>query len=455
MNKDNNKLKSSFRDPSGFMFLDDDVLYRKVAPQYADTYRHLMESGLAEALFSANLLVPHVETEQNASGIILRPEKIPFISYPYEWSFPQLKDAALCTLRIAEIALNHGMILKDASAFNIQFHSGAPILLDTLSFELYEPGQPWTAYRQFCQHFLAPLALMSYRDHCLNLLLRVNLDGVPLDLASRLLPARTWLRPSILFHVHLHAASQRRYSSDKSRKQARTMFSENAMRGLISNLSNFVRSLRIRTHKTEWGDYYQQTNYSERASDQKAGIVEQILDAEKPQAVWDFGANDGRYSRLATGKNVPTVAWDIDPVAVARNYQMSRDGRDPYMVPLLLDLMNPSPDVGWHLAERDSLLQRGPADMGLALALIHHLAISNNVPLKRIAEFFSQASRKLLIEFVPKEDSQVQRLLTSRVDIFDNYTQTHFEEAFSRYFHLQKKFEVADSKRILYYMESR
>ena len=202
--------RASFRDPSGFVFRRGGVLYRQVNPPYREDYDHLMSSGLYEALASDGLLVAHVERpsvppHEPGAYRILQPDPVPFLSYPYEWCFGALKAAALLTLEIQRRALAHEMVLKDASAYNVQFMGSRPLFIDTLSFARYQPGRPWVAYRQFCEHFLAPLLLISRVDPRLGRMQAVHLDGIPLDLASRLLPGRTWLRLSPLLHVHLHA----------------------------------------------------------------------------------------------------------------------------------------------------------------------------------------------------------------------------------------------------------
>src|SRR5574338_267074 len=193
---------SSFRDPSGYVYKDaSGNVMRYVSKEYADDYNFLMQSGLYNELVDAGLLIPHKEVTPKAIDAnrhkLLQPEQIPFMSYPYEWSFSQLKDAALATIKTQQAALKHGMVLKDASAYNIQFYKGKPVLIDTLSFERYKTDEPWIAYRQFCQHFLAPLALAAYVDIRLLKLLRDYIDGVPLDLASELLPARTKFKPQL------------------------------------------------------------------------------------------------------------------------------------------------------------------------------------------------------------------------------------------------------------------
>ena len=449
------RVAGSFRDPSGHLFVRDGVLYRQVNESYRTDYDHLVESGLYDALVGAGMLVAHEGAPvglANDGGAykVIQPQRVPFISYPYEWCFSELKDAALLTLDIQKKALDHGMSLKDASAYNVQFVQRRPTMIDTLSFEKYKEGLPWVAYRQFCQHFLAPLALMAYSDVRHGSMLRTYIDGVPLDLASKLLPWRTRLKLGLFMHVHLHARAQARHAATAAKPKGK--MSLTALRGLIDGLSSTVRSLKWRRGKTEWGGYYDDTNYSQAAMERKREIVSAFLDRTGAASVWDLGANTGEFSRIAASKGAATIAFDIDPVAVETNYV---DGGSDDVLPLQLDLTNPSPGVGWANTERMSILERGPADTVMALALIHHLAISNNVPLEHLAEFFAGACQTLIIEFVPKEDSQVQRLLATREDIFPNYDQSGFEAAFAAHFEIEERAEVDGSQRVLYRMTNR
>jgi len=453
-------VAGSFRDRSGFVFERDGVVFRQVNECYRAHLECAETSGLLAALMSRKLLVPHEDAPvdqapQPGACRLLRPERVPFVSYPFEWCFSQLRDAALLTLDVQRLALEHGMSLKDASAYNVQFLRGKPILIDTLSFESYTEGAPWVAYRQFCQHFLAPLSLMAERDVRLGQLFRVFIDGVPLDLASRLLPRTTWLKPAIAMHVHLHARAQRRYAKGEDRPVRTPRISRTSALALLANLRAAVEALRWTAAGTEWADYYSETNYSDRAAAEKHRLVGRMLEQARPASVWDLGANTGRFSRLASEKGITTVAFDVDPAAVDRNYRTSVETGNQYQLPLVLDLTNPSPGLGWAGTERMSLEARGPAGAILALALIHHLAIANNVPLDSVAAFLARNTEHLIIEFVPKSDSQVRRLLASRADVFDEYTRPGFESAFSRYFTINASESIADSERVVYLMRRR
>jgi hypothetical protein len=451
-------LTSSFRDPSGFVFTHEGQIHRQVNQRYREHFDRLIDSGLYAALVEQNLLIPHQEADPKLARTpeaykILKPEQVPFISYPYEWSFSQFQDAALATLRIQKAAFEKGMGLKDASAFNIQFHQGRPVLIDTLSFEIYREGAPWIAYRQYCEHFLAPLALMAYRDVRLSQLLRRNIDGIPVDLASTLLPARTRLKGGLLMHLHLHAKSQARHNNNPSAAKT-TKVSRAGLQGIIENLESATAALTLKSNTGVWADYYSDTNYSESAAAHKTELVASYIERANPKTVWDLGGNVGRYSRLAAGRGIFTLSLDLDPAAVELNYRACRKENIETLLPLVIDLTNPSPGLGWAHQERASLQSRGPADLLMALALIHHLAISNNTPLDRVAAYFAALGRHLIIEFVPKGDSQVERLLASREDIFDHYTQQGFEKAFGQFFTTLDRQAIRDSKRTLYLLRT-
>ncbi len=450
-------IAGSFRDPSGFLYERSGILYRQINRCYQADYERLMDSGLYRRLVERGWLVPHEEVavepaEPEQAWKVIRPERVPFVSYPYEWCFGQLRDAALLTLQIHRLALEHGMGLKDASAYNVQFRGGRPVWIDTLSFATYREGEPWVAYRQFCQHFLAPLALMAHREVRLSQLLRVFVDGVPLDLASRLLPWKTRLQPRLAAHVHLHARVQQRLGANPKAHAGRQM-SRHAMLGILSSLDRTIAALRWEPGGTVWSDYYQDTNYSSEAFEHKRQLVSEFLQRLRPRLVWDLGANIGVFSRLASERGIYTVAFDMDPAAVEKNYRQAAASGDTQLLPLVADLTNPSGAMGWAERERMSLAERGPADALLALALVHHLAIGNNVPLGSIAEYFARLGRALIIEFVPKEDSQVQRLLAAREDIFAHYTRVEFERAFGRWFRIEQAVPIRESQRILYCMQ--
>lgn len=451
--------KSSFRDPSGFLFWHDNSIYRNIDLSYKKNYDFFISSGLYKYLVDNEFLVSHEEVEifpLQHSYKVIKPKRIPFISYPYEWSFSQLKDAALLTLNLQLKALEFGMTLKDCSVYNVQFLKGKPIFIDTLSFEIYNEGQLWTGYKQFCQHFLAPLFLMSKVDIRLNQLLREFIDGIPLDLTSKLLPKSSYLNFSALMNIHLHAKSQKYYEDKQvDLKKYNKKLSKRSFLILVDNLRSAIKKLKWKSGGTEWADYYSGDSYSQKGFEDKKELILKYLDYINPKVVWDFGANDGFFSRLASKNGAFVLSCDIDVSCVENNYLNVKKHKEKNIFPIFLDLTNPSPDIGWNNNERLSLKKRGKPDVIFALALIHHLTISNNLPFSYVAEYFSSIGKNLIIEFIPKQDKKVQILLATRNDIFVNYNQENFELEFSKLFDIQEKNQVKDSLRTLYYMSKK
>jgi len=450
---------SSFRDPDAFIFFFNNELYRQINQRSRENFDFFLDSGLYQKLVEKKMLVSHEEVSlklaitENAYKII-KPQPIPFVSYPYEWCFSQLKDAALLTLEIQEMALAYNMSLKDASAYNVQFIGYKPIFIDTLSFEKYKEGEPWIAYRQFCQHFLAPLSLMAEKDPRLNFLLRDFIDGIPLDLTSRMLPWTAKLNFSLLTHIHLHALNQKRMANKKINKNKYKM-KKFQMMALISSLKSAIKKMRMKNFQTEWQEYYHFTNYSDESFEYKKLLFKNFLGKIKPKSVLDLGANEGIFSQIACQNGAYTIACDIDSLAVEKAYLEAKKSKNKLLLPLIIDLTNPSPSLGWENTERKSFSQRIKVDCVSALALIHHLAISNNLPFTLISQYFASLGKYLIIEFVPKEDSNVQKLLQNREDIFDEYSKEGFEKAFGKYFQILEQKKIKESKRVLYLMKRR
>ncbi len=455
-------VAGSFRDPAGHVFSRDGVIHRRVEPAGAAAFHQMLSSGLYGALVGERLLVSHddlgPDPRQPGAATVLRPQQIPMISYPYEWSLSQLRDAALVTLRAQQLAVRFGMTLKDASAYNVQFLAGRPILIDTLSFEPYGGG-PWLAYRQFCQHFYAPLLLGATRDARLLGLSRQFIDGPPLGLVSSLLPRRSWLRPGPLLHVHLHARAESRWAArDLPAPQAtatRTSRSVSRIEALTHSLDRAVAAVTWPT-RSVWSDYYaDKESYTPEAFAEKTRVVTDWLDRLRPSLVWDLGANTGHFSKLAAGLGATTVAFDGDAACVDALYRTIEPDARPTVLPLVLDLANPSPGLGWANTERMTLESRGPADLLLVLAVTHHLAIGNNVPLTSLASWLARLGRRAIVEFVPKADPMVAQMLRARADIFDDYTESGFQQALDPSFIIDERVPLAPSRRSLYLLRAR
>ena len=445
----------SFRDPSGFVYHRDGAIYRQIEPSFADRWAAVEATGLLQQLAAEGKALPYEEVSLSlaaspSAAHVIRPAVVPFISYPYEWSFGQLRDAALLTLDIQLAALKRGLILRDASAYNIQFLGSRPVHIDTLSFEPAEAGRPWIAYRQFCEHFLGPLALMAQRDIRLGRLLRTEIDGIPLDLVSRLLPGTSRLRLGLGAHIHLHARAQRRYAGAGEAAAERVARTRNVnVTNLVTSLRDTVAAQSWDPGGTEWADYDTHTSYGAEAMAAKERLVAQLLAQTTGSTVWDLGANTGRFSRIAAEGGRLVLALDIDPAAVERNYRRLRDEGREDILPLVMDLADPSPALGWAHGERASLTDRGPADVALALALVHHLAIGRNIPLRNLAAQLARLAPQLIIEFVPREDPMVRQLLATREDVFADYTPDGFRAAFATEFETVSEAPVEGSSRVL------
>jgi len=451
-------LASSFRDPSGFVFLKDGILYRQVNKIFKEDFDHFINSGCYKHLITNKWLVPHEVVKEDFPGsndryLTLKPQRIPFISYSYEWCFDMLKDAALLTLRLVEECLPFGIILKDATPFNVQWCDGKPIFIDSLSFEKYDASQPWIAYRQFCENFLSPLLLMHYTRQPLQLLLLTHPDGIPLSLARSLLPWRSKFSFYTYLHIHLHERlASKTVGKELSQKNA---FSEKKMLRLVDSLQSMIQSLHWKA-KTTWEDYYHEANQRSNYLEQKRRIVTNWLD-EIPglKTAIDLGANEGEFSNLIAGKNIQTIAADVDSSAVNNLYKRIKKTGEKNIIPLIVDLTNPSPATGFNNKERLSFAERISADVALALALIHHLAIGKNVPFEKIATFFQELTNYLVIEFIPKQDEKVKVMLKQKKDIYNSYNEETFLKDFEKYFSTLKKETVGASGRTIYLMKNR
>ena len=445
----------SFRDPSGFVFRRDGVVLRQVNRSFAERWDDLRASGLLTTLQKQGLLIDHSEVDRGLAAApdlahaVLQPEPLAFVSYPYEWAFGLLKDAALATLEAQSVASAAGFGLRDASAYNVQLHRGRPILIDTLSFERVRPDAPWRAYRQFCEHFLAPLALMAHRDVRCGLLMRDFIDGVPVDLAASLLPGRTKIDVGLASHIHAHGRAVRRASRRVVEGPPTARMGGVRRAALFDSLRRTVDKLSWEPAGTPWSGYAEATTYSAAAERSKDQLVRQLLEAGGGAVVWDLGANTGRFSRIAATLGRTVVAWDADAGATELNYREVRKGHDASIIPLLSDLTNPSPGLGWANEERRSLIGRANADVVLALALAHHLVIGKNIRLAMVADLLARLAPQAIVEFVPDTDPMAQQLLKARDDVKPSLTIEAFRQVFETRFDILDDLPIEDSERRL------
>lgn len=448
------RLLGSFRDPAGRVCKYDGRFLREVFHTGRKSYELLLSSGLYERLVARGLLIPHVEVERASwnhpdTWRVLNPEPVPFISYSFEWCFSQLQEAALATLALQEEALQCGMTLKDASPDNIQFLNGKPVLIDTLSFE--PAGPAWTAYYQFCKRFLAPLLLTVYRNAGFLRMTALESDGIPLGFASSLLPWHTWLRPSTAFHIHLHDWADRRRSGTSSRAAAKPQTRER-QRALVDSLRRIVEGLTWRVPNTEWTGYEDhKPTYSATAWAAREQILQECLERVDPSVVWDLGAALGHASRLASARGALTIAFDADSSCIELMWRRAHQQNDRRLLPLVQDLLRPTPRSGWAEEELLALSDRGPADLLLVLGLLHHVTMRGGIPIDRVFEYFSKLGRAAVVEFIPPTDPIVSGWCASsgRAPV----TEDAFKEAACRYYPTAARFPVADSTRIVYLLQ--
>ena len=442
--------------------LGDRQVYRYFSCEHAAEFTALLETGLLDSFVKSGAVIETKPIGKEEAGelysvapnigLVVEHPRIPFISYVYEWPFEMLRAAAIRHMEILQVALEKDFILKDATPYNIQFMGPSPLLIDVGSFERYEEGLPWIGYSQFCRTFLNPLLLQSITGVPFQMWMRSSLEGIdPVHLNS-LLPLRHKLRKNVFIDVVLQAWLSRRFSSRRSHSPSlrERPIPKGVITGLVNRLKKSVAGLKRRGKAhSHWLDYEEHCHYEAEALQHKDRFVEEALARAKPEMVWDLGCNVGRYSVMASRYADYVVAMDSDEAAVGALYERVR-GQFTNVLPLTVDLMNPSPSQGWAQKERRALGDRGTANFALCLALVHHLAISGNVPLSKIVEWLSTIAEAGVAEFVPKSDPMVQTLLRTRQDVYSGYTQATFEEALSEHFEITDIARLSKSERVLY-----
>ena len=452
----------SFRDPGGTVLVSADRVFRTVMPFAAADYESTRRTGIVEDLAAHGLVVDErpVGKEvlgaagERASYVVEHP-KLPFISYPYEWCFHALQDAALLHLDVHLRCLERGVTLSDASAFNIQFRGAKPVFIDTLSFRPYREGEIWTAHRQFCDQFLNPLLLRALLGIPHNAWYRGSMDGIPVEHLAKALPLRAKLSPNVLKHVVLHALLEKGSRQQRPAGEIRQVrLPLAAFRAILTGLRDWVSRLQPKDGgPSVWRDYAEVNSYSSDETRRKAEFIRQFAAATRPVQLWDLGCNTGEYSRAALQAGARlSIGFDFDLGALERAYLRARaEGLN--LLPLHLDATNPSPSQGWAQHERKGMRERAPADAVLALAFVHHLAVAKNVPLDYVVDWLVGLARTGVIEFVQKDDPMVRELLRLREDIFADYSEENFERALGARARIRRVEQVSAAGRKLYWFE--
>lgn len=452
----------SFRDPGGRIFISEDRVFRAVMPTNADAYQAAKKAGLYESLTQKGLLlssreVPLETLGDYAKGAVqaLEHPRLPFISYPYEWSFALHQAAALLHLDLHLEALNSGFTLSDATAYNVQFQGTHPVFIDHLSLQPYRNGELWTGHRQFCMQFLNPLIMWSVLGVAPNAWFRGSLDGIAPEDVLPLLPLRKKLSWTVLTHVVAQAMLQKRSvgRSPVSEHLRERKLPKSSLVGMLTGLRNYIARLQPPGGKTVWEDYAGANSYSSAEVETKKSFVGEMTASVKPKLLFDIGCNTGDYSKAALDAGaVSVIGFDYDHAVLDRAYARFNETQQNF-IPLWLDAANPSPMLGWAQKERQGFGERAKADAIIALAFIHHIVIGRNVPLGMAVEWLINLAPAGIIEFPPKEDPMVKRLLALRKDIFPDYTKDAFLSEVSKHARMARTQELSENGRLLVWFE--
>jgi ribosomal protein L11 methylase PrmA len=453
----------SFRDPRGRVYWLAGEVYRTVSEKAIGDYEFAQKTGLLDALTAEGKLVPTEEVDSDVLGEVgakanrvLRHQRIPFISYPYEWPFSLLKAAALLHLDIQIEALKRDVTLSDASAYNVQFQGVKPVFIDVLSFRPYREGEIWAGHRQFCEQFLNPLLLRSLFGIAHNDWYRGRLEGIPTSDLADLLPWWRNLSFNVLTHVTLQARLQRAATGDDGSRLERAKkatLPRRSYAALLEQLRRWIDGLKPSGFATVWQDYTENTTYQDEERSAKHRAIATFCRDAKPQLLWDLGCNTGDYSETALASGAQRViGFDLDHGALEGAVQRAKE-KSLSLLPLYQDGANPSPNQGWMGTERGSPQHRGCADALIALAFEHHLAIGRNIPLNQLVKWLVSLAPKGVVEFVQKSDPTVQKLLALREDIFTDYGADTFEAALKSETRILWAEQVSRSGRTLYAYE--
>jgi len=459
----------SFRDRTSRVFYQDGAVLRGLNTHAAQEWEVLKAQPFFQQFMAEGKIVRTEQVEPTDASshagqwdahwsVILKHQAIPFISYPYEWPFSMLQDAARLTLDLQAAALNVDMTLKDATPFNIQWSGSQPVFIDIPSFERLRPGEPWVGYRQFCQLFLYPLFLQAYKDIPFQPWLRGNLEGIEPAQCAHLMSLRDLLRPGVLSHVVLQAKAQASYARTEHnlKKDLRQAgFHKALIQANVSRLRKLVAQLTWQQTRSTWSDYTEALPYTESEQHQKADFVRRITHSRRWNLVWDLGCNTGTFSRIAAENADYVLAMDIDTLVIERFYRELTKDRSPNILPLIGNVADPAPNLGWRGLERKALVARGKPDLTLCLALLHHVVISAHIPLREFVSWLASLGTALVIEFVTRDDPMVRTLLRHKADHYTDYDLGYFERCLADVFEIDRQETLASGTRRLYYARNK
>lgn len=454
----------SFRDRDGRIYRCGDRILRGISAGALEDYRKLESKKFFKKFSEAGKLVatrevpldqvPLPEEEKALWAGFLEHERVPVVSYAYEWTFGMLQDAAVLTLDLLEAAIRANMTLKDATPYNVQFVAGKPVFIDIPSFETLVPGSTWSGYRQFCEMFLFPLMLQAYKGIDIQPLMRSRIDGVGIQTAANMFSFWERFKKGVFTHVWLQSKLDRRFGStsqDVKSDLKSAGFNKELILANVRKTRKLVKKLSWGGEGSEWGGYEEFHNYSESDHELKESFIDACVRDSGAATVWDIGANTGQFSRIAAKHAGQVLAMDIDHFAVERMYRKNAEEGIHNILPLVQNVCDPSPNWGWRNSERTDLKSRGKPGLVLCLALIHHVVITANVPLDEFIAWLASVTDQLLIEYVSRSDDKVETLLRNKEDKYHDYSRKNLEVALCRHFRIREQLELDSGNRFLYW----
>lgn len=457
------RVSGSFRDPYSNVCEVDGRIFRIIKPAAQPDYHFVKGTQFFKSAQETGQFIPCDEMASSKvpgasdDDLVIEHPRLDFISYPYEWSFEALKRAALLHLDLQIAALKEDVIFSDASAYNVQFQLGAPIFIDATSLKRYKEGEPWLAHKQFCESFLAPLVLQAKKNIPFQPWYRGSVEGIPIADLAHMMRWKDYVSPVILSHIILPAMVEKQDSeklANQAKQSIKKGISKNGYNAILHQLRRFVESLHIKSkEKSTWGDYSTHNSYLPKETEDKVNVIKNIVTEHQPHTVVDIGCNDGLFSTTALDAGAKlAIGFDFDHPSLNRAFTRANKENLNFL-PLYMDLANPSPGQGFAGTERPNLSQRlGKADLVLALAVVHHLAIGKNIPLERAIEYIASLGKSALIEFVPKNDDMVQRMLAIREDVFGDYTRDMFVTAIEKHMKIESNKTLTASGREIFHV---
>jgi len=460
----------SFRDPDSAVFQQDGKVLRGLSGRAADDWDRLVATGFFPRLVDSGQVVRTVahdgEAPLSPRGApwtrVLEHERIPVISYPYEWPFSMLREAAVLHLEVLAAALDDGLSLKDGTAYNVQFVGSRPTFIDIGSFE--PSTGPWPGYRQFCQTMLFPLLVQAHLGTPYQPMLRGSIDGLSASDATGMFSGLHRFRKGVLRNVTLHSLLERKVTtaSETVKSDLKSSgFSTELAKATTKNLLKLVRGLEVAKRGSEsddehsiWSDYRDTCSYSDDDARAKQEFVRAALAEGDSRVVLDLGANDGEYSLIAAEHAEQVVAVDGDEKIVDILYRRLRAKGDETILPLVMNLVDPSGGIGWRNRERAPFVDRVQPDVTMALALVHHLSIAANVPLPEVVAWLASFGGRCVVEFPHRDDVQVKRLLANKpAGLFDDYQRDAFEALLAERFLVHRQQTLPAGTRTIYLVE--